>query len=195
MCKLTEEKIDAIERANYFIKNTIHMIKIKGTDKIKEESQGTRFMYSKLLLAMMYEKFGNCKNTTKEKINSLISDLENNINLKKFFIDITDEDYMALETLEIDNSMNRKQKEDLLSIIKKIKNQEKIEKNELVTLFMAITKIENKFFYNNIEAKEAIKNQEKRLAIFSNFIEKLSDLFVEVMKNKKQKNIEENLGL
>ena len=89
--------------------------------------------------------------------------------------------------------------------MKKINKNWNLNKNDLVILFTFINQIRNNFFHGTKSAYEALqKKQGERFIIYSKFLEKLADKFIETIlkdestiylnSNNLRNRLEENLG-
>lgn len=205
---IKSEEIREIIRANYFAKNTVHIIKIANDSeekKAKENCQGTKFIYHQMVFNMIYDNFGDNRNTAKEKITNLISWLiKKGVTCEELVIILTNDDLKKLENIKIDKNITQEKKDEFLEVMKKIKNGQELSKKDLVIIFNFINKVRNNFFHGTKKAEEALnKGQEERFKIYSKFLERLADKFIEIVgkegislaKEVLEDDLKENLGL
>lgn len=204
---LTEIEIEKIIDANYFAKNIEHTINLIGEKNHQKEFQGTKFIYHQMVFNMIYDIFGNNSRTyVSTKITNLISWFaKKRVNFRELVINLTDEELNQLEYIIPDVNITQEKLDEFLEVMKKINKNRNLNKNDLVILFTFINQIRNNFFHGTKSAYEALqKKQGERFIIYSKFLEKLADKFIETIlkdestiylnSNNLRNRLEENLG-
>lgn len=204
---LTEIEIEKIIDANYFAKNIEHTINLIGEKNHQKEFQGTKFIYHQMVFNMIYDIFGNSSRTyVSTKITNLISWFaKKRVNFRELVINLTDEELNQLEYIIPDANITQEKLDEFLEVMKKINKNRNLNKNDLVILFTFINQIRNNFFHGTKSAYEALqKKQGERFIIYSKFLEKLADKFIETIlkdestiylnSNNLRNKLEENLG-
>lgn len=140
-----------------------------------------------MVFNMIYDNFGGSQSTVKEKIKNLISWLEEKgINFKELTIALSATDLEKLKNIEVDKNIRESKKEEFLKIMKKIEAAEDLSKNDIVKIFTFINDVRNNFFHGTKVGCVALDTeQEERFAVYLNFLEKLADKFVEIVKDKR----------